>query len=778
MTETSSDTFYLGLTMAGAISAGAYTAGVLDVLFEALDRHNARFEARRAVEEKAAAEGTDLPAEFADHPRHRVVLRVISGTSAGGVSAGLAVAGLIGARGDTGSDLQIAARHAVEHESPAGYSYRYEYVLKPLHHVWVEALDLWRPGEQPDGDGFLTGSDLTVAPVVSALNSGHIDVAASVSLEGIKWAGGPYRFLSQDLDLFLTTTNLQGVPYEVGFRGGSSPETKQSHAMAQHSTVRHFRISGLGAVEHHSPWLDAWGDDGIPLPLPAPMFAIDFEPGGGSPEWAHFKTAAIATGAFPVGLAPRIIAAEARDFGLADETGRSRGGAWPINLNPRVRGADGQPVDLRPKPHFGGDDPAAPVTFVAVDGGVANNEPFELARYTLRRRAVGEGVEQDPGEPFLLSNPRGAHEANAAVLMIDPFPEGPVFSPLTEEQAGALRGIVPAVQKLLPAMINQARFKPGELIEASATDIHSRYLIAPSRRETDEEAERRGAAPAPVRVGLSGAAAIASGAFGGFGGFFDRAFRSHDYMLGRRNGHSFLANYFTLAARNPILGLGRTDDDPVRVVDAGEDYYGRRPALPEWPRIRGQELDPILDHARTRISGVGAALVGYTGLDWFRKLALRRVWGGLGPLVGGVEKSVSRALRSIVIAELIDRDQHHDFRMGGDGRPYELWQRRVLVHLAQSGETPVPVEAEAGAPEPGLLDVLSGPEDGPEDRAATLENRLRPFLSALEADGHVWKAPARRRGEERYTLAVFKPGNAAVSHVSAFGSRLRSRLFG
>jgi hypothetical protein len=30
-------TFHLGLTMAGAVSAGCYTAGVMDYLFEALD---------------------------------------------------------------------------------------------------------------------------------------------------------------------------------------------------------------------------------------------------------------------------------------------------------------------------------------------------------------------------------------------------------------------------------------------------------------------------------------------------------------------------------------------------------------------------------------------------------------------------------------------------------------------------------------------------------------------------------------------------------------------
>jgi len=59
--------FVIGLALAGAISAGAYTAGVLDFLFRALASHNAR------VGE-------------AGGPKHRVVIKAMSGTSAGGVS--------------------------------------------------------------------------------------------------------------------------------------------------------------------------------------------------------------------------------------------------------------------------------------------------------------------------------------------------------------------------------------------------------------------------------------------------------------------------------------------------------------------------------------------------------------------------------------------------------------------------------------------------------------------------------------------------------------------
>jgi len=63
--------FKLGINMAGAISAGAYTAGVLDFLTEALDEWH-----------KAKAQGETVPA-------HDVSIEVISGASAGGMCAAI-----------------------------------------------------------------------------------------------------------------------------------------------------------------------------------------------------------------------------------------------------------------------------------------------------------------------------------------------------------------------------------------------------------------------------------------------------------------------------------------------------------------------------------------------------------------------------------------------------------------------------------------------------------------------------------------------------------------
>ena len=64
-------TFELALVLGGTVSAGAYTAGALDFLIEALDSWTQLRDANNSTA-----------------PRHNVVLRVITGTSGGGSKPG------------------------------------------------------------------------------------------------------------------------------------------------------------------------------------------------------------------------------------------------------------------------------------------------------------------------------------------------------------------------------------------------------------------------------------------------------------------------------------------------------------------------------------------------------------------------------------------------------------------------------------------------------------------------------------------------------------------
>ncbi|MEJ2501576.1 MAG: patatin-like phospholipase family protein, partial [Campylobacterales bacterium] len=109
------DTFEIGLVMAGAVSAGAYTAGVVDYLLEAL-QHYGR-----------------LRKKFADeHPGqslHNVQIRVISGASAGGMTGTMLLSAMMdeGYRPMSGYDPATVTRPDID----ANVFYR----------SWVDAKD-------------------------------------------------------------------------------------------------------------------------------------------------------------------------------------------------------------------------------------------------------------------------------------------------------------------------------------------------------------------------------------------------------------------------------------------------------------------------------------------------------------------------------------------------------------------------------------------------------------------------------------------------------------
>src|SRR5262249_25147896 len=70
-------TFRLAITMAGAASAGCYTAGVMDYLFEMLD----------LWEKAKRGEHAALKAHKDKIPNHQVIIDAMGGTSAGGMTA-------------------------------------------------------------------------------------------------------------------------------------------------------------------------------------------------------------------------------------------------------------------------------------------------------------------------------------------------------------------------------------------------------------------------------------------------------------------------------------------------------------------------------------------------------------------------------------------------------------------------------------------------------------------------------------------------------------------
>ncbi|NWG87100.1 MAG: patatin-like phospholipase family protein [Hydrogenophilaceae bacterium] len=248
--------FDLALTMAGAISAGAYTAGVIDFLIQALDA----WEAGKKSQDPMA-------------PQHAVSLRAISGASAGAI---------------TGAMLGACLKYDFPHRrlgDPGDGS------DNPLYDSWVNMIDI---------SHLLQTRDLANdAPPASALDSTRLLEIARKAIdygEGVNLQPRPY--LADPLRFIFTVTNLRGIPFELDL-GGSG----YRHAMMMHGDTMRFALLGLGETGapnfRHNEY-----------PLSYPDEAAKW---GGL--WEKFAMASLASGAFPVGLSPRELVRRTSDYG-------------------------------------------------------------------------------------------------------------------------------------------------------------------------------------------------------------------------------------------------------------------------------------------------------------------------------------------------------------------------------------------------------------------------------------------------------------------------------
>lgn len=476
MSASTETTFEVGLVLAGAVSAGAYTAGVMDYLIEALESwHQAK--------EKGAAV-----------PMHNVKIKVITGASAGGMTAAISV-------------VELLRRAAKKGPPPAGYK-------SLMYQAWVKEIDI---------EKLLCTSDLEKNPQVkSLLDSTVIDsIADEIIRPEDPPAWQPIPFVDEKLKLYLTLSNLRGLPYSIRLNG----ETNLPYGMTDHADYQYVEISA----------------------------------GTTAKEWRMLRNAAVATGAFPVGLASRLIK---RDTSEYKERILCDGRAVTKNLQLDVANDEAY--------HF-----------VAVDGGMLNNEPIELAR-SVWNKEKSSTVQDAVESRWLDESPKTIvkmEEGRKAIIIADPFPDQPeIGENPTEEDTGLLN----ILGKVIGAMRSQSLFKIEELILASTENVYSRFLIAPVRKtQTGHNAER----------------AIASGFFHGFGGFLAEEFREHDYHLGRRNCQQFLKKHFALPEQmvraNPVFEGTISEDYFFEEREKDDDgtekivkYY------PVIPVVRGSVVEP------------------------------------------------------------------------------------------------------------------------------------------------------------------------------------------
>ena len=334
------NTFELALVLGGTVSAGAFTAGAVDFLIEALDA----WTALRDKNDPAA-------------PRHRTILKVITGTSGGGVNAAIAARALA-------YDFPHVVRATPHAERGTG---------NPFYDIWVNRLTL---------RGFLDTSDIDRKQFVSILNGAPIDDGAALIAAFAGPAVRPRSWLADPLRVMLTVTNLRGIPYKTVFGDGSLAETFVDHA--DHARFALVYPNGQTPAPRPDEFVLGFGDMRLPQ-------AID---------WMTFSLFARATAAFPLGFPARPLVRPTEHY-------RYRTLILPPDKQDGPARVVGRLPDWAGLSEDGSGQPPSDYHFLAVDGGATDNEPIELARTALAG--------------MLGRNPRDGKQANRAVLLIDPF---------------------------------------------------------------------------------------------------------------------------------------------------------------------------------------------------------------------------------------------------------------------------------------------------------------------------------------------------------------------
>lgn len=472
-------TFKLGITMAGAVSAGAYTAGVIDYLLEALDKWN-----------KAKAIGDPTI------PMHNVILEVLGGASAGGMTAAVTCLGLlkgIKSYGDGGREDNA------------------------LYDLWVNMVD---SSNNFTIDQMLNTSDVEgTEELHSFLNSDVIDEVGkkAINIDATNTDNFP-PYISSDLDLIMTISNLRGIPLKIIFDNNIAPTT-----IVKHDGQIHYKFKKNTAQDSMLPYK-----------------VFDFS----EKDFEELKERAIATGAFPFGFKPiklKMLNTYIRTYfesKYKDELKQNS-----LSYDESLFKKEGV------------------YDFVAVDGGMLNNEPLALTYNALQESGIKE------------------NEKDHAIIMIDPFPSNVKLNSEYECKTD----VISIAKDIVKSLMNQAKYRQEDLFKAISDDELTRFFIAPRRHGRDE------------------GEALACGSFGGFSGFFKKDFRAHDFQMGRKNCSDFLRYHFALPeSDNNEIHKDWTDDMRKRFRFYKTMKLNK--ATNQWER--GQLYLPIIpDVAVTKAEG-------------------------------------------------------------------------------------------------------------------------------------------------------------------------------
>ena len=316
------------------------------------------------------------------------------------------------------------------------------------------------------------------------------------------------KFVNPEIDVLMTLSNLRGIPINLSF---SAEDEDVAHTMIYHKAFAHFKYK-RSQFDY---------EDAGKLPLVFENKAL----------LAQFLEISRASGAFPIGLRSSLI-----------------------------ENIDNEYIQANLKEIFGTEvniEPILPETysFIAVDGGMTNNEPIAEALRIMKQR------HQDP-----------------LIILIDPFPnyidkEEELNYDLTKDS------VFDITPQLIKTLRNQVLFKESDLVELFQDDIR-RSMIWPTRYQKDDETGKM----------VKKMNSIACGALDGFAGFLSRDFRVHDYMLGQKNCQNFLRYYFHLEADDHPYCDEWTEEMKEQYALKNKDGKWMLPIIPDY-RITDAEYD-------------------------------------------------------------------------------------------------------------------------------------------------------------------------------------------
>ncbi|MDZ8186584.1 MAG: hypothetical protein RMX96_17260 [Nostoc sp. ChiSLP02] len=240
--------FDIGLVMAGAVSAGAYTSGVIDFMFEALDRW---------YEQKAKQQELygDNFSQW-EIPPHDVFIKAMSGASAGAIVAATTASSLY-------SDIIPVNGYPLNNP-----------VRNKLYETWVQRIDI---------SELLKTQDLqdSKVPVLSFLDPTILKELGNDVLS-IESTGNKRPYIADPFEVYLCITNLRGVPYLITSQGENS--SVKGHTMVKHADFMHFAIGENSSGDEDAIALNPDKSD--------------------TSNWRILIDSALASSAFPVGFPP------------------------------------------------------------------------------------------------------------------------------------------------------------------------------------------------------------------------------------------------------------------------------------------------------------------------------------------------------------------------------------------------------------------------------------------------------------------------------------------